>query len=100
MSVSQSLRVVVDSEFVDRRSGEKNGKPWAMSTQCVWCYFVDQSGVPEKFPSKIKLTLEKDSIPYRPGEYILAPASHYRGDFDSLQTRPTLWPVSSPKAAV
>lgn len=94
MSLVPALRVTVESEFVERRTGEKNGKSWSMSTQCVWCYFVDQTGVPEKFPSKIKLTLEKDAAPYRPGEYILSPSSFYRGDYDSLQSRPTLWPVA------
>lgn len=99
MSVVPALRVTVKSEFVERRTGEKNGKPWSMSTQFVWCYFVDQTGVADEFPSKIKLTLEKDAAPYRPGEYILSPSSFYRGDYDSLQSRPTLWPVSSLKAA-
>lgn len=96
--MSPTLRVVVESEFVDPRSGEKNGKPWAMNVQAAWVYFVDPSGIPDKHPSKVKLTLEKGAPPYRIGEYILAPCSHFRGDFDSLQTRPTLWPV--PAAAV
>lgn len=94
MSVGSALRVSVDSEFVDRKFGDKNGKPWAISTQVVWVYFVDQTGVPDKFPSKIKLLLEKDAAPYRLGEYILSPSSFYRGDYDSLQSRPTLWPVA------
>lgn len=87
------LKVTVESEFVEERKGNKNGKDWAIATQSVWAHFVDPTGVPERFPTKIQLTLDNGQKPYRPGEYIINPSSFYRGDYDRLSIRPSLVPV-------
>lgn len=96
--ITEALRITVESGFVTTRSGEKNGKPWSMSTQSCWAYFVDPSGVPDKFPSKIDITLEKDNKGYAIGEYVLSSASFYRGDFNAPMMRVRLAPCTRQKA--
>lgn len=93
------LKVTVESEFVDERKGNKNGKDWAISTQAAWAHFVDPTGVPERFPTKVALQLESGQKPYKSGEYILNPSSFFRGDYDRLSIRPVLHPIASKVAA-
>lgn len=95
-----SLLVTVDSEHTETRGGNKNGKDWEITTQCVWALFVDPAGVADRFPSKIDFMLEKGARPYKPGAYFLNPSSFKRGDFNSLiLSRPVLSPMPLAKAA-
>jgi hypothetical protein len=98
VDVNPFLKVSVDSEYVETRSGNKNGKDWSMTSQEVWAHFVDPTGSPQRFPSKIKITLEKDAKPYKPGDYFVNPSSFYRGDFDKLEMRLVLSPLAVPVA--
>ena len=91
--MDQSLKVSVDSEYVETRTGNKNGKDWSISTQSCWAHFVDPAGVAEKFPTKIQLTLDAGQKPYKTGQYFLNPSSFFRGDFDRLSLRPALHPL-------
>lgn len=93
-----ALMVSVDSELTDTRSGVGiSGKSWEITTQTVWATFVDATGVPDRFPTKIAFMLEKGARPYKVGSYFVNPSSFKRGDFDSLISRPVL--AAMPKAA-
>lgn len=91
---SNQLIVTVDSQHVETRSGEKNGKQWTVSNQAVWCYFTDPTGVADKFPTKIQISLGKGQLAYKNGDYAVCPSSFYRGEYDRLSMRLALTSVT------
>lgn len=90
-----ALLVVIESEYVEERKGVsvKNGKPWAISNQFAWAYMTDPTGVADKHPTKIKVTLQEGQRAYKPGNYFLHVSSFSRGDYDRLDCSPRLVPV-------
>lgn len=90
-----ALLVTIESEYVEERSGVsvKTGKPWSISNQFAWAFMTDPTGVADKHPTKIKVTLAEGQKPYKVGNYFLHTSSFYRGDYDRLDCTPRLHPV-------
>jgi hypothetical protein len=93
------MRILIDNETVTTKSGtaKASGKPYSIREQTG---YVDKG---ERYPEKIKIQLEGEAKPFKPGEYELdIDASCYVGRFDSLElsTALKLVPISKTAAAV
>src|SRR5512135_1652997 len=96
-----SIRIDVKSVNVVENSGtaKASGKPYTIRKQTAWAHVVDQDGKPYDYPSRIELQLEHDQAPFPVGQYTIAPASFFVGDYDKLAMRRlVLQPVASGKA--
>lgn len=84
-----SIIIEIVSQDFKIRSGvsSRTNKNYSMREQIA---FVHKKG--ERYPEKIKITLEDNQAPYPAGNYDLAPSSFYVDKYDSLCVRPVLIP--------
>ena len=66
---------------IDKRSGvsQKTGKDWYIRNQEA---YIDLGG---QFPVMVKIPLQKDQIPYGPGNYYVHPSSFRVSGYSDLQ---------------
>lgn len=84
-----SIRIEIKSPAVTENSGvaKNTGKPYTIRKQTAWAHVVDQDGKPYEYPARVELQLENDQAPFQPGNYTIAPASFFVGDYDKLAMR-------------
>jgi len=84
-----SIRIEVKSAVVAENSGvaKASGKPYTIRKQTAWAHVVDQDGKPYDYPARTDIQLEHDQPAYPVGNYTIAPASFFIGDFDKLAMR-------------
>lgn len=84
-----SIRIEVKSAAVVENSGvaKATGKPYTIRKQTAWAHVMDQDGKPYEYPARIELQLENDQAPHPVGNYTIAPASFFVGDYDKLAMR-------------
>lgn len=88
-----SIRVAIENEQVEVKSGTNSRGPWQIREQECWAYLCNRDGTPQKHPSRIVVTLEDNQQPYPIGDYTVAPTSFYVGQYGSLMFRARLHPV-------
>jgi len=78
--------------------GKTSGKPYDMTIQTIYCHTADSSGNPLPVPEKSELVLDKDQVPFPPGDYTLSPASLYVDRNGRLAVAPKLVPINKKPA--
>lgn len=78
-------RVDVMSEKVYDRNISKDGKSWNFREQDAYIHLVSQDGTPEPVPTKISISLEGTTAPYKVGTYELSLRSLAVSGFNRLQ---------------
>jgi len=86
------IRIEIESTKLNQRSGvsKETQKPYSMQEQMALMF---RQG--ERYPEKIKLTLDKDSSAYPVGHYMLSDESFELSRFAGIQIRPRLIPMAS-----
>lgn len=77
-------RVDVMSEKVYDRNIAKEGKSWSFREQDAYIHLVSQDGTPDPVPTKISISLEGTSAPYKVGTYELSLRSLVVSGFNRL----------------
>lgn len=67
--------------------------------QTGYVFPVDEQGNPPPFPKEIELSLDKDQLPYAPGDYQLLPSSIYVNREGKLSVAPRLAPAKKASAS-
>lgn len=96
------LKVTVDSTHVETKSGvsKRSGKPYEMHTQAAWVYLVDPTGVPDRFPTKARFSVDEVTKPYPLGDYVLHPSAISVNQWGDLEMSfPKLTAARKPVAA-
>lgn len=90
------IKIEIESQTVVTRSGtsQKTGKPYTIREQAALLF---RDG--EKYPERIKLTLDDGLTPYAPGFYSLHDSSFSVNRYDALQVRPVLQSLKVQSAA-
>lgn len=90
------IRIEIESQTVATRSGvsQKTQKPYTIREQSALLF---RDG--EKYPERIKLTLDDGLTPYSVGVYSLHDSSFSVNRYDSLQVRPVLSPLKAQAVA-
>lgn len=85
------VRIEIESTKLNQRSGisKESGKPYSMQEQMALMF---RQG--ERYPEKIKLTLDKDASAYAVGHYMLSDESFELSRFAGIQIRPRLIPMA------
>lgn len=79
------MRIEVKSTAVAERKGVSDaGRPWSIREQQAYAHVLDRDGKPEEYPQKITLRLDEGDQAYPAGEYTLADASFYVGQYGRL----------------
>ncbi len=96
-----SIRIEVKSGAVVENSGtaKATGKPYTIRKQTAWAHVVDADGKPYEYPARIEFQLDRDDAPFAPGNYTIAPASFFVGDYDRLAMRRLILQPIQAKAA-
>ena len=91
------IRIEIESTNLKQRSGtsKDSGKPYSMQEQMALMF---RQG--ERYPEKIKLTLDKDSSAYAVGHYMLSDESFELSRFAGIHIRPRLIPLASAVAEI
>lgn len=91
------IRIEIESTKLNQRSGvsKETQKPYSMQEQMALMF---RQG--ERYPEKIKLTLDKDALAYPVGHYMLSDESFELSRFAGIQIRPRLIPMSSAVAEI
>jgi hypothetical protein len=86
------IKVTVFDMPIRRLSGvgKTSGKPYDMAVQTIYFHTQDASGQPLPVPEKSELVLDKDQVPFPPGDYTLSPASLYVNRDGKLAVAPKL----------
>lgn len=98
------LKVTVASSALDHMTGlgKESGKPYSMFKQTVYFHTVDKDGVPNMFPEKGNVLVEKDAhgngLAYAPGVYQLHPSSFRLDNYGGLQVATRLVALASKPA--
>lgn len=94
------IKVTVFDMPVRRLSGvgKTSGKAYDMTVQTIYCHTADASGQPLPVPEKSEIVLDKDQVPFPPGDYTLSPASLYVDRQGRLSVAPKLVPLKSRSA--
>jgi len=82
-----ALKVTVESLHVEVKKGisSKSGKPFEMCTQVAWVQLVDPTGVPDRHPTKCRISVDEATKPYAIGNYVLPDSAigvNQWGDFE------------------
>ncbi len=97
-----SIRITVFQTQVRELKGvsEKSGspKPYHMRFQYAYAHTVDQEGNTPPVPEKFEISLDRDQMPYSPGDYTLQPSAIYVDRNGRLSCYPRLTPVKTPPA--
>lgn len=78
-------RVDVMSEKVYDRNISKDGKSWNFREQDAYIHLVSSDGTPDPVPTKISISLEGQTAPYKVGTYELSLRSLIVSGFNRLQ---------------
>lgn len=86
------IRVEIESTNLKKRSGVSNTtqKEYSMQEQMALMF---RQG--ERYPEKIKLTLDKDASAYPVGIYMLSDESFQLSRFSGIQLFPRLIPIAN-----
>lgn len=90
------IRIEIESQQFVTRSGvsQKTGNPYTIREQAALLF---REG--EKYPERIKLTLDEGLTPYPVGLYTLHDSSFTVNRYDALQVRPVLSVLKAQAAA-
>lgn len=91
------IRIEIESVTLKQRSGtsKESGKPYSMQEQMALMF---RQG--ERYPEKIKLTLDKDASAYPVGHYMLSDDSFQLSRFAGIQLFPRLIPLAAGVAEI
>ncbi|NAZ17939.1 DNA-binding protein [Glutamicibacter soli] len=91
-----AIVVEIENAQILTRSGvsERTGKPYTIREQQALMF---REG--ERYPERIKVTLDEGMSAYQPGRYTLSDASFSVSRFGAMQVRPLLLRIASEKAA-
>lgn len=94
------IKIEIKDQTVETRSGNRNGRDWTMRSQTAWAHTHSRNGNLNAYPERITITLEDGQAPYPVGNYQIAPASLYVGDFGRLSLgRLVLLPIQAKVSA-
>lgn len=95
------IRITVSQTSVRELNGTsaKTGKPYAMRFQTGYAHTVDKEGNTPPYPEKFEISLDRDQVPYTPGDYQLHPSAIYVDRDGRLACSPRLTPVTRKPAA-
>jgi len=90
------LRFEIESQQIATRSGisSKTQKPYTIREQNALLF---RDG--EKYPERVKITLDDGTTPYPVGNYQLHDLSYSVNRYGALQVRPVLSPLAKAVAA-
>lgn len=94
-----SIRVSIENEQVNVKSGTNSRGPWQIREQEAWAYLSNRDGSAHKHPSRIVISLEAEQAPYPVGDYTVSPTSFYVGQYGSLMFRARLQLLKQPVRA-
>lgn len=57
------MKIIIDSDRVDTRTGESSKGPWEIRTQMAY------ADTGKRYPTEIRIRLPAGKAPYAPGEY-------------------------------
>ncbi len=91
-----SILIEIENTQIVERSGvsERTKKPYTIREQQALMF---REG--ERYPERIKISLDEGASPYKPGRYTLHPSSFSVSRFGAMQVRPLLVPFVHEKAA-
>ena len=91
-----SILIEIENTKIAERSGfsERTKKPYTIREQNALMF---REG--ERYPERIKITLDEGASAYPPGRYTLHPSSYSVSRFGVMQVRPLLVRVANEKAA-
>lgn len=91
-----AIVIEIENAQITTRSGtsERTGKPYTIREQQALMF---REG--ERYPERIKVTLDEGMSAYPPGLYTLSDASFSVSRFGAMQVRPLLLRIASEKAA-
>lgn len=95
------IKVTVSSAQLVERSGtaKVSGKDYHLRIQTAYAHTVTPEGVQAPFPDKFEILLDKDQVPYAPGNYQLSPSAVFVGREGRMEIRPRLLPLAAGKSA-
>lgn len=91
-----AIVVEIENSQITTRSGtsERTGKPYTIREQQALMF---RDG--ERYPERIKVTLDEGTSAYQPGRYSLSDASFSVSRFGAIQVRPLLLRIQEQKSA-
>lgn len=91
-----SILIEIENTQIVERSGvsERTKKPYTIREQQALMF---REG--ERYPERIKISLDEGASAYQPGRYTLHPSSFSVSRFGAMQVRPLLVRVANEKAA-
>lgn len=89
------------TDKVTEKSGisSKTQRPYSIREQQAFAHVYEKDGTLARYPKEIKLSLRDDTPPFAPGDYTIAPASVFIGEFGRMELNPVLVPVKAPVRA-
>lgn len=82
------IKIEVASEEVttrqSRKSDPRTNQPYVFHEQEAFAFVAGRDGQPQRYPQRIRITLDDRQDAYKPGLYVLAPESVYVDRFGGL----------------
>lgn len=80
-------------------TSKKDGSPQQLRKQTGYAHIVDAENVPSLYPEKFGFLLNRDQVPFAPGDYTLHPSAVSVRDGKLMLTDNRLTPVKAKTAA-
>jgi len=80
------IKIEVISTDITKKAGTstRTGKAYSIREQDAWAYLFDRQGAADPHPTKIRLNLEDDQLPYPKGMYVLDKTSFFVDRYGQL----------------